>query len=118
MADRRRSHRFVQLVSGRWNLALLGELRFGGRRYHDLHDALDGISHKVLTETLRRAERDGLVARHLDPGRVETATLYDLTDLGRSIELPLDAIDEWVEGNWQSVETARKHWDQLRRAGS
>jgi DNA-binding HxlR family transcriptional regulator len=38
----------------------------GGRRYQDLHDALDGISHKVLTETLRRAERNGRIVRHLD----------------------------------------------------
>jgi DNA-binding PadR family transcriptional regulator len=43
---------------------------------------VDGISYKVLTDTLRRAERDGLITRHLDPGRVETATLYKLTDLG------------------------------------
>jgi DNA-binding HxlR family transcriptional regulator len=50
-----------------------------GRRYQDLHDVLDGISHKVRTETLRRSERDGLITRQLDPGRVETATLYELT---------------------------------------
>jgi hypothetical protein len=43
----------------------------GGRRYQDLHDALDGIAHKVLTETWRRAERDGLIARHLDTERIE-----------------------------------------------
>jgi DNA-binding HxlR family transcriptional regulator len=68
---------------------LLSELADGGRRYQDLHDALDGLSHKVLTETLRRAQRDGLITRHLDDGRVETATLYELTDLGRSLELEL-----------------------------
>jgi len=45
-----------------------GQLAAGGRRYQDLHDALDGISPKVLTETLRRAERDGLIRRHLDSG--------------------------------------------------
>ena len=76
-----RSHQFIVLLGGRWTLAVLSRLSESGRRYQDLHDALDGISHKVLTDTLRRAERDGLVARHLDPGRVETATLYQLTDL-------------------------------------
>jgi DNA-binding HxlR family transcriptional regulator len=40
----------------------------------------------VLADTLRRAELDGLVVRHLDPARVDTATLYQLTDLGRSID--------------------------------
>jgi DNA-binding HxlR family transcriptional regulator len=48
----------------------------------------------VLTETLRRAERDGLVTRHLDPGRIETATVYELTDLGRSLDAPLVSIAE------------------------
>jgi DNA-binding HxlR family transcriptional regulator len=72
----------------------LAELAPGGRRYQDLHDALDGISHKVLTETLRRAERDGLIARHVDGERIETATLYELTDLGRSLDAPLAAMTE------------------------
>lgn len=78
------SHRFIELLGSRWTLAVLAQLD-GGRRYQELHEALDGISHKVLTETLRRAERDGLITRHLDPGHVETATLYELTELGRSL---------------------------------
>ena len=87
------SQGFLRLLAGRWTLAVLGELSSGGQRYQDLHDVLDGISHKVLTETLRRSERDGLITRQLDPGRVETATLYELTatlceltDLGRSLD--------------------------------
>jgi DNA-binding HxlR family transcriptional regulator len=78
--------RVIGLIDGRWTLAVLAELQDGGRRYQELDDALDSVSHKVLTDTLRRAERDGLVVRHLDPGRVETATLYQLTDLGRSLD--------------------------------
>jgi DNA-binding HxlR family transcriptional regulator len=97
----------VQVVGARWTLLILAELADGGRRYQDLHDALDGVSYKVLTDTLRRAERDGLIARHLDPGRVETATLYELTDLVRSLAVPLGAMAEWVSANWQSVEAAR-----------
>jgi DNA-binding PadR family transcriptional regulator len=66
---------------------------------------------------LRRAERDGLIVRHLDPGRVETATLYRLTDLGRSLNEPLVVLERWTEWNWQSVEAARRRWDELRQAG-
>jgi DNA-binding HxlR family transcriptional regulator len=101
------SRNFVQVVGARWTLLILAELADGGRRYQDLHDALDGVSYKVLTDTLRRAERDGLIARHLDPGRVESATLYELTDLVRSLAVPLGAMAEWVSANWQSVEAAR-----------
>jgi DNA-binding HxlR family transcriptional regulator len=109
------ARRFIELVAGRWTLATLEQLADGGRRYRYLHDALDGVSYKVLTETLRRAERGGLIARHLDPGRVETATLYELTDLGRSLDAPLVALSQWVDVNWLSVDAARRHWDQLRR---
>jgi DNA-binding HxlR family transcriptional regulator len=93
-------------------LAELAELADGGRRYRDIHDALDGISHKVLTDTLRRAERDGLISRHLDPKRVETATLYQLTDLGRSLDEPLGALGRWADSSWRSIEDARLLWDR------
>jgi DNA-binding HxlR family transcriptional regulator len=108
------SQRVVGLIDGRWTLAVIGELLDGGRRYQELDDALDGVSHKVLTDTLRRAERDGLVARHLDPDRVETATLYELTDLGRSLDAILSALEQWSETNWPRVEAARRHWGRRR----
>ena len=112
MSDRGRPpHRLVGLVEGRWTLAVLAELAGHGRRYQDLHDSLEGISHKVLTDTLRRAERDGLVTRHLDPGRVDTATLYELTDLGRSLDEPLAALGQWVDAKWDLVDAARRRWD-------
>jgi DNA-binding HxlR family transcriptional regulator len=104
------------MLAGRWTLALLIQLADVGRRYQELHDALDGISYKVLTDTLRRTERDGLIMRHLDPDRIETATLYELTELGRSLDAPLTAHREWIEANWSAVDSARQHWDRLCRA--
>jgi DNA-binding HxlR family transcriptional regulator len=107
---RRAAGPLLRLLDGRWTLALIDELAEDGRRYQELHNALSGISHKVLTETLRRAERDGLVARHLDPGRVDTTTLYRLTDLGRSLDEPLAAFSRWVEENWDQVQKAHQRW--------
>jgi DNA-binding HxlR family transcriptional regulator len=63
---------FIHLLSARWTLLLLGALSERGRRHNELHDNLDGISHKVLTDTLRHAERDGLIVRQLDAGRIGT----------------------------------------------
>jgi DNA-binding HxlR family transcriptional regulator len=91
---------------------VLAELADGGRRYREIHEALDGISHKVLTDTLRRAERDGLISRRLDPERVETATLYQLTELGRSLDEPLRALGRWADSSWRSIEAARLGWDR------
>jgi DNA-binding HxlR family transcriptional regulator len=54
MVDPRHPHQVIELLAGRWTLGVLAQLGDGGRRYQELHDALDGISHKVLTDTLRR----------------------------------------------------------------
>jgi DNA-binding HxlR family transcriptional regulator len=64
-----------------------------------LHAELDGISQQVLADALRRAERDGLISRHLDPSKVQTATHDDFTGLGRSHEKPLAAFSHWVQSN-------------------
>lgn len=109
--------RLLRLLDGRWTLALFAELADGGCRYQELHSALDGISHKVLTDTLRRAERDGFISRHRDPKRVETAMLYELTELGRSLDEPLDGLGRWIETYWKGVEAAQSRWDGLDKNG-
>lgn len=91
-------------------MMLLAELAVGGRRYQELHDSLVGVSDKVLTDTLRRAERDGLIGRHLDYERTETTTLYKLTDLGRALDEPLTTLARWVDANWDRVEEAQRSW--------
>ncbi|MHB8296758.1 MAG: winged helix-turn-helix transcriptional regulator [Acidimicrobiales bacterium] len=103
----------VRLLAGRRTLTLLDELADGGRRYQDLRDALDGVSHEVLTDTLRRAERDGLISRQLDPGRFDAATRYryELTDRGRSLDEPLAALGQRVDANRHLVDAARHRWD-------
>lgn len=112
MVDPQRPRQVIDVLAGRWALDVLAQLADGGRRYHDLREGLDGISHQVLTSTLRRAERDGLIVRRVDPGRVETATLYQLTDLGRSLGEVVSALDRWAESNWSQVELARRRWDR------
>lgn len=99
MTDRVQVQRAINLLDGRWTLPIFAQLVQVGRRYQDLHDALDGTSYKVLTETLRRSERDGLIARHLDGERIETATLYELSALGRRLWCML----EGALGGWESV---------------
>jgi DNA-binding HxlR family transcriptional regulator len=108
----RPANRLVGILNGRWTLAIVTELQQSGCRYRDLHQALNGISHKMLTETLRRAERDGLIDRHLDATHIDTATLYRLTELGQSLEEPLTAVSRWTEVNWILVEDARRRWDE------
>jgi DNA-binding HxlR family transcriptional regulator len=105
----------IRVLSGRWTLEVMSQLAKGGRRYRAVYDGIEGVSYKVLTETLRRAERDGLVTRRIDPDQVETATLYELTELGRSLLEPCTTLASWAGANWEAVEAARDRWDQLRR---
>ena len=111
MSDRwRPPHRLVGLVGGRWTLAVLAELAGHGRRYQDLHDSLEGISHKVLTDTLRRAERDGLVTRKVHavvPPRVE----YSLTPMGRTLLATIDQLIAWADAHLAAIDAARAAFD-------
>jgi DNA-binding HxlR family transcriptional regulator len=79
----------IVLLAGRWTMPVLAELADGGRRYQDLDHALEGVSHKVLTATLRR-----------------------LTNLGQSLEEPLTALERWSDINWPQVEAARRRWSR------
>ena len=89
---------------GRW--LVLAELVDGGDRYQDLHEALGGISYKVLTDTLRRAERNGLIGRRLDPGTRRDRHPLRPHRAGRSLDEPLDGLTRWIDANWELVVAA------------
>jgi DNA-binding HxlR family transcriptional regulator len=114
-AERTRSARLIReaicLLSSKWSVDLLLALGDGTRRYHELLEDLDPISEKVLTQTLRAMERDGLVARRVHaevPPRVE----YALTPLGATLAPPLRALGAWSVGHGKRVEEARGRFDE------
>ena len=79
-------------------------------RFKELRERVQGISPKVLTETLRSMERDGLVTRVVTasvPPRVD----YELTDLGMSITRPIAALRRWAEGHVDEIEEHRQAYD-------
>lgn len=85
-------------IGDRWTVLIVGVLEPGTKRFSEVRDAVGGITPKVLTQTLRAMERDGLVSRKVYaevPPRVE----YTLTDLGYSLSGPIDAIRVWAEEN-------------------
>ena len=118
VAERTRCARLIRdgvgLVSSKWSVDALLALGDGTRRYHELLEDLSPISEKVLTQTLRAMERDGLVARRVHaevPPRVE----YALTSLGASMAPPLKALGSWSLTHGSRVEEARDRFDERAR---
>jgi DNA-binding HxlR family transcriptional regulator len=112
MIDRTRGAR--DLLSSKWKVDLLYLLARGVRRYSRLYDNLRGASKKMLTDSLRSLERDGLVERHVYaevPVRVE----YSLTALGWSATELLIALADWADEHLGDVEEARSRYDATTR---
>jgi DNA-binding HxlR family transcriptional regulator len=98
-------------IANKWTAMIVIALRDGPLRFGALREAVDGISGKVLTETLRDLERDGVLSRTMYnemPPRVE----YELTPLGQTLREPLTALGRWAEANIEEVLRAREDFDQ------
>ncbi|GAA0526589.1 helix-turn-helix domain-containing protein [Paractinoplanes ferrugineus] len=99
-------------IGSKWAVLVMGELgRHGARRFTQLRQQLGGISEKMLTQTLRTLERDGLILRTVYPEapiRVE----YELTPLGQTLRGPLKALTEWSTQHIEEVVDARKKYDE------
>ncbi|MBN6052209.1 helix-turn-helix transcriptional regulator [Nonomuraea sp. RK-328] len=99
------------LIANTWNAVVVWALRHGPRRPGELRAAIGGISPKVLTETLRRLESNGLVTRRSyaeAPPRVE----YALTDLGETLLGPIERFGEWAAEHADEVMAARDRWEE------
>jgi DNA-binding HxlR family transcriptional regulator len=79
-------------------------------RYSELSRRLAGVSEKMLTQTLRSLERDGLLTRTVTP-TVPTTVTYDLTDLGLSLHHLMRAIKDWAETHMNDVLANRDNYD-------
>ena len=86
----------VRLIGSKWKLLIIRNLLQRPWRFNELKKNLEGISQKVLTDSLRSMEADGIVTRTVYP-EVPPRVEYTLTDLGRSLKPILDAMQNWGE---------------------
>ncbi|MDE6432781.1 MAG: helix-turn-helix transcriptional regulator [Lachnospiraceae bacterium] len=84
----------VQLIGSKWKLLILRNLLGRPWRFNELKKSLEGISQKVLTDSLRALEEDGIVIRTVYP-EVPPHVEYSLTELGESMRPILKAMEEW-----------------------
>src|SRR6476469_2762392 len=93
-------------IADKWTALIIHVLATGTRRYAALQREIGGISQKMVTQTLRSLERDGLVARKVHPV-VPPKVEYALTPLGRTLIEPLNAICHWAEKHLPQLEANR-----------
>jgi DNA-binding HxlR family transcriptional regulator len=105
------SRDLLDRIGDKWTVLVLGELaKHGACRFSELRRRLSGVSEKMLTQTLRAVERDGLVVRTVYPA-VPVRVEYALTPLGQTLREPLKTLTEWSVRHVAEVIAAREEYD-------
>lgn len=99
-------------IGDKWTVLILAALAATPRRFSELHRIIPDISKRMLTQTLRGLERDGLATRHVFPTKPPSVE-YRLSSLGRSVLLPLASLVEWSECNYPAIRQSRRQFDAI-----
>lgn len=105
------TQQILDVIANKWTVVVIYCLAYRPRRYNEIQRRIEGISQKVLTQTLRRLERHGLVERRVlseQPANVE----YSLTDLGEGLLEPLLEIANWSRQYFPTIVNSRNQYDQ------
>ncbi|MEU0216984.1 winged helix-turn-helix transcriptional regulator [Streptomyces massasporeus] len=104
------TNQLLDRISDKWVSLVVSALAPGPLRYSDLGRKIAGVSPKMLTQTLRSLERDGLLTRTVTPS-VPVRVDYALTPLGQNLALLLTAVKDWAENHFDEVRDARERYD-------
>ena len=102
-------------VGDKWSMLIVMMLADGPRRFSELKRAIDGISQRMLTLSLRGLERDGLVTRTVTP-TIPPRVDYELTELGASLREPVKALGEWAFEHIACIRAAQARFDAIADA--
>ena len=104
------SRQLLDSISDKWVTLVLARLAAGPQRYSELSRHLAGVSQKMLTQTLRKLERDGMISRQVTPS-VPVRVDYQLTPLGASLHSVVQQFKNWAEDHMDDVIAARDAYD-------
>ncbi|WP_442891606.1 winged helix-turn-helix transcriptional regulator [Dietzia sp.] len=104
------SRRLLDRIGDKWSVLVITSLEGGPLRFSELRAAVDGVSQKMLTQTLRALERDGLVSRTVHP-EIPPRVEYALTATGRSLTGPLQVLTSWAVEHMGAVAEAQSRYD-------
>ncbi len=97
-------------IGDKWTLLALVALAARPHRFSELHRAIPDISKRMLTQTLRELERDGLIEREVFPTKPPSVR-YSLSPLGRSVLPPVAVLVDWAEDSYDAIRAARARFD-------
>ncbi|PXY31406.1 winged helix-turn-helix transcriptional regulator [Prauserella muralis] len=97
-------------VAGKWSIGIIVAAAHGPVRFTELERAINGISRRMLTLTLRKLERDGLLQRTVYP-TVPPKVEYELTDMARELHSTLASLTDWAERHRHAIAAARAAYD-------
>ncbi|MFZ1018606.1 MAG: helix-turn-helix domain-containing protein [Candidatus Cybelea sp.] len=110
------SRLILDRIADKWTTLIMGILEQSEhRRFNELRRLIGGISQKMLTQTLRDLERDGLVKRTIFP-EVPPRVEYELTELGRTLCGPLGSLTQWAHDHMNEVKAAQTRFDKRSSA--
>ncbi|GII64024.1 hypothetical protein Skr01_41090 [Sphaerisporangium krabiense] len=109
------SRETMEHLTGRWGILAMAALADGTYRFNALRRRVDGVSEKMLAQTLQALERDGMVHRAAQPS-IPPKVEYSLTPLGREAARRLAGLIEWLEGEMPEVMTSRAVYDTAKSA--
>ncbi len=104
-------------VGDKWAVLLLGLLTEAPRRFNELRRKVGGISQKMLSQTLKSLERDGLVRREVI-ATVPVTVEYSITSLGTTLALAVEPLRQWAESNVGEVQAAQQRYDSANGSGT
>ncbi|NWA73936.1 helix-turn-helix transcriptional regulator [Serratia proteamaculans] len=102
-------------IADKWSMMVLEVLR-EPRRFNAIKRRLDGVTQRVLTQTLRKLERNGMVKRRVLDGRV-LGVEYSLTPLGESLQGPFSILFDWTLGNMETIRDSQRRYDEQNQRG-
>lgn len=108
------TRQMLDRIADKWTVLVMGLLENGPVRFNRLRREVEGLSQKVLSQTLKALERDGLVVRTAYP-TVPVTVEYRLTELGRGLAETLAPLRAWAEANIAALTDARRRYDERSR---
>jgi DNA-binding HxlR family transcriptional regulator len=100
----------LDCIGDKWSMLMIMTLAMRPQRFSELHRAIRDISKRMLTQTLRDLERDGLITRHVFPTKPPSVE-YSLSPLGRSLLEPMASLVEWADRRYSDIHAARVRFD-------